>query len=346
MFIKYLKNYLWKNNLNFAIGLSQDISDALLIEDYYLFLKKIQNISHFKNVSLLDLLNKKNEDYCFFSIRHDIDIDPITALKLARIESKLNFKSSFYILHTAPFYKFFKNNSFIPSEKILKILKLIENLGHEVGLHNDSLNELISKNLDPKKNIQNEINHLVNFGIHIKSISHHSSVYKYNAGNYELFKNQSINKRVKFEDFNANTHKLGYLTLSEFNLIKDVEYFSDLFFYNPENIDLKQSDLYKFFSSKDKKFFKLVKKKKIEKKSRLYDFHISLYGKDKWIIDDCNFSSKFIDRTKFVAQDYLLNFLRSNKTLNKRLVLDIHPIYYGYSMTRFLLNKFKNIIGV
>jgi hypothetical protein len=60
-------------------------------------------------------------------LRHDVDINLINALKLAKIENKLGAVSTFFIRLHAPFNVFSYDN--------YPILKKIINLSHEIGLH-------------------------------------------------------------------------------------------------------------------------------------------------------------------------------------------------------------------
>ena len=63
-------------------------------------------------------------------LRHDIDASLDAALKMARIESGLNTRSTYFVLFSHKLYNLFEPNS-------LSILREISELGHEIGLHYD-----------------------------------------------------------------------------------------------------------------------------------------------------------------------------------------------------------------
>ncbi|MCQ2451381.1 MAG: hypothetical protein MJ080_05345 [Clostridia bacterium] len=65
--------------------------------------------------------------------RHDIDYSIEKSLELAKLENKLNVKSTYFVLLTTDFYNVF-------SKKNIAMLKEIINLGHTIGLHFDEMN--------------------------------------------------------------------------------------------------------------------------------------------------------------------------------------------------------------
>lgn len=63
-------------------------------------------------------------------IRHDIEIEPILALNLARIEYEMNVHATYFFQFSTEFYNVKSTNS-------RKIVKEISKLGHGIGLHVD-----------------------------------------------------------------------------------------------------------------------------------------------------------------------------------------------------------------
>ena len=63
-----------------------------------------------------------------FLIRHDIDISPWAALKMAEFEHERGIRTSYYLRLHAPFYNAF-------DEATYRELARIAELGHELGLH-------------------------------------------------------------------------------------------------------------------------------------------------------------------------------------------------------------------
>jgi hypothetical protein len=64
-------------------------------------------------------------------IRHDVDHDIDQALDMARYEELYGIRSTYFLLHTASYFKF--------GDTLIKKLREFKNLGHSVGLHNNML---------------------------------------------------------------------------------------------------------------------------------------------------------------------------------------------------------------
>ncbi len=72
--------------------------------------------------------NTTNEKTIY--LRHDVDISPIMAISLAKIENSLDIKSNFFFQIGCETYNIF-------SADVLNIIKEIRNMKHSVGLHID-----------------------------------------------------------------------------------------------------------------------------------------------------------------------------------------------------------------
>lgn len=110
--------------------------------------------SHYKKI-LLKL--KENHEFCFLDnfsnndviLRHDVDISLISAVKMAKIESELGIKSTYFILFHSQFYNPFSVSA---SKAIQKIIEL----GHKIGLHYDR-SFFIENKLQPGETISEEL---------------------------------------------------------------------------------------------------------------------------------------------------------------------------------------------
>jgi len=94
---------------------------------YKRYLHAIQ--ASFSNVLRFDeffLLDPKPD--CFCLIRHDVDRKPENALEMARVEYEFSISATYYFRARA--------NVFKP-----EIIKEVENLGHEIGYHYESLSD-------------------------------------------------------------------------------------------------------------------------------------------------------------------------------------------------------------
>jgi hypothetical protein len=70
-------------------------------------------------------------DPVFICVRHDVDHSIDHALQFAIYEHAQGITSSYYILPTAPYYAY--------KDEVRRSALAIQKLGHEVGIHNDSM---------------------------------------------------------------------------------------------------------------------------------------------------------------------------------------------------------------
>ena len=67
--------------------------------------KELVNIKELNSLTLSQHSEEKNINKKRLLIRHDIDHDLWTAEKMAVIESKYNLRATYFVLHTAPYFK-------------------------------------------------------------------------------------------------------------------------------------------------------------------------------------------------------------------------------------------------
>ncbi len=113
-------------------------------------------------------------------LRHDIDVDPGIAVKMAEIENKLGIKTTYFAMTNSQLYSI--------DDELSKIaLRRISNLGHEIGLHfyfdseeerkiEPELREIEPKIATACKKLEKII------GKPVKSISFHRPLQKYLRG--------------------------------------------------------------------------------------------------------------------------------------------------------------------
>jgi hypothetical protein len=131
----------------------------------------------------------------YIVLRHDVDYDPVTAAALAILESNLQIKSTFYFRWST-------------SDKT--IVKFISSMGHEIGLHFETIADYAKKhNLTLKEQVNNpqvfdecrsilkkEINDFEYFFGDISSVTSHGD--KWNISNHfsnaELLRDQDLSE--------------------------------------------------------------------------------------------------------------------------------------------------------
>ena len=179
-------SYGWKKK-----GVSGEEPDTNFTwEKYATFLNKISDTSKYIVLPLREFRQTFNSRKIVIGLRHDIDNDLNVAYQFSEIEYKLGFRSTYFILHTAPYYLANENNMNVHSEKIIPILKTMQDKRHfEIGWHNDLVTLQIMYNINPVTYFHKELNWLRSNGINIVGTASHGSNYckTYHYLNYYFF---------------------------------------------------------------------------------------------------------------------------------------------------------------
>ncbi|UGV40613.1 polysaccharide deacetylase family protein [Methanococcoides orientis] len=152
----------------------------------------------YPTITMAEYLNNEHPSR-FVLMRHDVDRMPGKALETAQIEHELGIKATYYFRSTKSVFK-------------PEIMKQIQNMGHEVGYHYETLSEA---NGDPEKGIELFQSHLNDFKkiANVRTICMHGSP-------LSKYDNRDLWDVYDFEDFGI----LGeaYLSAGE-----DLNYFTD-----------------------------------------------------------------------------------------------------------------------
>jgi hypothetical protein len=110
------------------------------------------------------------------AIRHDVDLRLDRALDLARMEYQRGVRSTYFVLHTAPYYR-------SGDAQLLATLRRIQDdYRHEIGLHNDLLTLQRVHGMDISGYLGHELEWLRAGGIQITGTASHGSVWCYRLG--------------------------------------------------------------------------------------------------------------------------------------------------------------------
>lgn len=150
-------------------------------------------------------------------IHHDIDHDLDTAVEIGEIEANLGIHSTYYVLPGSPYWP---KHEVIGKPELRKILAL-QSMGHEVGIHNDSISFSIEEGTDPVVHLRQKIAELRDGGLEVKGSSSHGSpaARAHNFRNYEIFlemesfkQSQYDGPRISLEDVGLEyeAYELGY----------------------------------------------------------------------------------------------------------------------------------------
>lgn len=134
-----------------------------------------------KHFSIARLMDGEDENKrCF--LRHDVDYHFAGSLVMAQIEKDLQICSTYFMLHTAPYYK---------KIDFLEKCNLIQDMGHEIGFHNNIIEACIVEPRSSYKEIlERELRFLREGGLRIYGTASHGSVNarKMVFANYQIFK--------------------------------------------------------------------------------------------------------------------------------------------------------------
>lgn len=169
------------------------ISDAdsnFTFERYGEFLGKISDTSRFIVVPLNEFRDTVSSTKVVIGLRHDLDNSLAHAFDFSETEWNLGFRSTYFILHTAPYYLKNESDKATHNESIIPVLQRMQNERHfEIGWHNDLVTLQLIYNIDPVEFFRNELKWLRSYGLNINGTASHGSPYchTYHYLNYYFF---------------------------------------------------------------------------------------------------------------------------------------------------------------
>lgn len=223
-------NFFWQDTTHGSknkYGESSEQPDTNFTwEKYASFLKKISDTSKYIVLPLNEFRKTFNPDKIVIGLRHDVDNDLNLAYEFSNIETKLGFRATYFILHTAPYYLADPPNKSIHSEKIIPILKSMQNdKKFEIGWHNDLITLQLVYKINPVTFLHQELKWLRDNGINIVGTASHGSTYckTYHYINYYFFHEFTYPVKPGFENnievpFSNSTVPIIKGNLSDFGL--------------------------------------------------------------------------------------------------------------------------------
>lgn len=132
------------------------------------------------------------------ALRHDIDADPVTAVRMARRLARDGICGSFYLLHTAVYYGRFFGTLFVRHRELRPWIDQMLVAGCELGVHNDALGAHQNLGVDGPAALLQEIAWLRSLGAMIRGTAGHNSAPVYGAENAEVFANRVLWSTVEY----------------------------------------------------------------------------------------------------------------------------------------------------
>lgn len=166
-------------------------------------------------VPAADFAASRVEDRSLVCLRHDVDSDPLTALRAARYLASVGVSGSFYLLHTSPYYAQPYQGVVVRNPELVKWIHGFIVSGCELGLHNDALGVQANWGMNGIAAIRNELAWLRSLGANIRGSVAHNSGPVYGAENYEIFVGRLLWQR---DDLTVDGAVLPLASVSEQDL--------------------------------------------------------------------------------------------------------------------------------
>ncbi|MEX0703164.1 MAG: sulfotransferase [Planctomycetales bacterium] len=155
-------------------------------------------------------------------IRHDIDHDIETAVKIAHWERERGLRATYCVLHSAEYYGVWRGRTLHRSSEMVDAMLRIQELGHEVCLHNNVVATALERRLDPAVLLEQELIFLRRQGLRIVGTSSHGDKLcrELDFRNFEIFAGRAWDSRGGVRSVVHKGHRvdLGTLPLERFGL--------------------------------------------------------------------------------------------------------------------------------
>lgn len=148
-------------------------------------------------VTMYEYSKIDTSDKVLVTIRHDIDLSLPKAIQLAKLENKHGIRTTYFVLATASYYRTKPNPTF----------KQMQDLGHEIGVHNDLLSLFLNEGINPFEYNKQDLGYLHYLGLDIKGTASH--------GSSTMIHRKLINYYV-FSEWNETDFDLPDKTLKEY----------------------------------------------------------------------------------------------------------------------------------
>jgi hypothetical protein len=171
--------------------LIRDKYDAQAVFSWDQYSELLAELSQNKFVvlPLNEMRNTYKDSKVVVGLRHDIDSNPFKALEMAKIESMLDIRASYYILATGEYSGSFENGQFCRSLELGVLYRELHKLGAEIGIHNDLLTIMIQYGIDPFIFNKSELSYYKSLRVPVYgTASHGSTIAKItHIPNYQIF---------------------------------------------------------------------------------------------------------------------------------------------------------------
>ena len=259
------------------------------------------------------------------AVRIDVDMDLMAAADMANLASIREMPLSFYLLHTAAYYGVRDGKTFRRFSRNSAIYNLLQDCGHEVGLHTDALTIYRDWGIDGASAIRTEIEWLRSEGLRISGTAAHNCAPVYGAENFEIFDNRVIGNR------NHTVSDWSYLPLGVLNEEElCLKYEANAATPSDRIGTEAQAEYLSGLPCADfNRNATWMRKYLLENPHNSWgsDFSIWHLGGGFWVISGKNQTGESVFRFG-VSQEQVIGFI-SDLDLSLSVVLVLHPAYFG-----------------
>ncbi len=133
---------------------------------YERLLDRLADARRLRVVPLDEFRSLADGERVVVGLRHDVDDRLENALRLAELERDRGLRATYFVLHTAPYWR---------ESDLLDKLERLQELGHEIGFHNDLVTLERLEGIDVGAYLRRELDRLRSAGIRIRGAAAHGS---------------------------------------------------------------------------------------------------------------------------------------------------------------------------
>jgi peptidoglycan/xylan/chitin deacetylase (PgdA/CDA1 family) len=145
-----------------------------LHRDYGRLLRQLADESRFLVVPLREF-SSAPRDRVVVALRHDVEERFRNALEMAALEAEHGIRTTYFMLHTAPYYGRTRWQRASHDESLVPGLRRLQEMGHEVGWHNDLVTLQCVYGIEPRGYLAAELAWLRENGIDVTGSAKHGS---------------------------------------------------------------------------------------------------------------------------------------------------------------------------
>ncbi len=140
---------------------------------YAAFLDRLADRTRYHVVPLREFAGASARELPVIGLRHDVDERLESALRLAELEHDRGLRATYFVLHTASYYG---------RDDLIANLRRLQELGHEVGWHNDLVTLQRVERVDARRYLASELTRLRAARIEVTGTAAHGSEWCHRLG--------------------------------------------------------------------------------------------------------------------------------------------------------------------